>query len=56
VAAGRVLRRLVEGMPPASVSTFAIMTPLLVTAALLASFVPARRASRIDPVEALRQD
>jgi putative ABC transport system permease protein len=56
VAAGRVLQRLVEGMQPTELSTFAIMIPVLVTAALLASLVPARRASRVDPVTALRQE
>jgi predicted permease len=55
LAAGRILNRLVEGMRPADVSTFAIMIPVLVIAALFASFVPARRASRVDPVSALRQ-
>lgn len=55
VAAGRVLNRLVEGMRPADVSTFAITIAVLVIAALFASFVPARRASRVDPVSALRQ-
>jgi predicted permease len=55
LAAGRVLNRLVEGMRPADVSTFAITIPVLVIAALFASFVPARRASRVDPVSALRQ-
>src|SRR6202040_3623127 len=55
LAAGRILNRLVEGMRPAEVSTFAITIPVLVVAALFASFVPARRASRIDPVTALRQ-
>jgi hypothetical protein len=56
VAAAHVLERLVEGMQPAQVSTFAVMIPILVLAALFASFVPARRASRVDPVKALRQD
>jgi putative ABC transport system permease protein len=46
---------LVEGMRPADVSTFALTIPVLVIAALFASFVPARRASRVDPVSALRQ-
>jgi predicted permease len=56
VAAARILRRTVEGMQPAHVSTFALMTALLLATALLASYIPARRAARIDPVEALRQD
>jgi len=56
LAAGRVLERLVEGMQPGGASAFAVMVPVLVTAALIASFVPARRASRVDPVKALRQE
>ena len=55
LAAGRILNRLVEGMRPADISTFAITIPVLIIAALFASFVPARRASRVDPVTALRQ-
>ncbi len=55
LAAGRILNRLVEGMRPADVSTFAITIPVLVIAALFASFAPARRASRVDPVSALNQ-
>jgi len=55
-AAGRVLQRLVDGMRPTEPATFAIMVSVLVVAALFASFVPARRASRVDPVTALRQE
>ena len=54
LAAGGLLERLVEGMQPTGPSTFAVTIPLLVIAALFASFVPARRASRVDPVSALR--
>ena len=56
LAAGRLLVHLVDGMRPTELSTFAIMIPILVAAALFASFLPARRASRIDPMSALRQD
>jgi len=56
LAAGRVLQQLVQGMQPIEISTFAIMIPVLVLAALFASFLPARRASRVDPVTALRQE
>ena len=43
-------------MQPTELSTFALMIPVLVIAALFASFVPARRASRVDPMRALRQE
>jgi predicted permease len=56
LAAGRVLQRLVEGMQPIEASTFMLTIPVLAFAALFASFLPARRASRVDPVIALRQD
>ena len=56
LAAGRVLQRLVEGMQPGGAVTFAVTLPVLVAAALFASFLPAVRASRIDPVRALRQE
>ena len=54
--AGRLLARVVEGMHATELSTAAVMTSVLVAAALLASVVPARRASRVDVLEALRQD
>ncbi|MGC1090302.1 MAG: FtsX-like permease family protein, partial [Candidatus Acidiferrum sp.] len=56
LAAGRILQRLVEGMQPTDVQTFALTIPILVVAALFASYLPARRASRVDPVIALRQE
>jgi hypothetical protein len=56
LAAGRLLERLVEGMRPTEPATFAVMVGVLAVAALFASFVPARRASRVDPMRALRQE
>ncbi len=56
LGAGRALRHLVEGMQPTEPLTFAMMILVLVAAALAASFLPARRASRIDPTTALRQE
>lgn len=56
LVAGRVMQRLVEGMQPTELSTFGLTIPVLVMAALLASYLPARRASRVDPVIALRQE
>jgi predicted permease len=54
--AGRLLQRLVEGMRPTEPATFAMMVSVLVVAAVFASFVPARRASRVEPMNALRQE
>ncbi len=56
LAAGRVLVRLVDGTQPTELSTFAITIAVLVAAALFASFIPARRASRVDPLISLRQE
>ena len=54
--ASRLLLQLVEGMQPLGVSTLAITTLMLVSAALIASFLPARRASQVDPLVALRHE
>jgi ABC-type antimicrobial peptide transport system permease subunit len=51
-----VLERLVAGMRPMEPLTFVLMVLVLMVAALVASFVPARRASRVDPVTTLRQE
>jgi predicted permease len=56
LAAGRMLRHSVEGVRSTEPTTFAIMISVLVAAALLASFAPARRTSRVDPVKALREE
>ncbi len=55
-AASRWLSRLVEGVHSTEPLTFAGVLSVLMLAALLASFFPARRASRIDPMQALRQE
>jgi ABC-type antimicrobial peptide transport system permease subunit len=56
IAAARLLHRLVDGMQPAEPLTFVTMIAVLFVTALLASYIPARRASQTNPVEALRQD
>jgi predicted permease len=55
-AAGRTIEGLVSGVKPLDLGTFAITVPLLFAAAMAASFVPARRASRVNPIRALRQE
>ena len=56
LVAARLLERLVEGVRSTDPLPFATMISVLVLAALFASFLPARRASRVDPMSALRQD
>jgi ABC-type antimicrobial peptide transport system permease subunit len=56
LAAARLLAHTVDGMHAVEPLTFVTMIPVLVAGALLASFVPARRASRIDPLVALRYE
>ena len=59
VAAGaltRVLSTLLYATDPLDAATFAVTAFLLVTVATLASYVPARRGTRIAPVEALRAE
>jgi predicted permease len=56
LAAARLLERLVAGVRSTEPLTFGIMISVLVVAALFASFLPARRASRVDPMSALRQE
>jgi ABC-type antimicrobial peptide transport system permease subunit len=56
LAAGKLLERLVAGVKPVEPFIFTITISVLLMAALLASFVPAHRASRVDPIKALRQE
>jgi predicted permease len=56
LVAARLLAQWVTAVRSAEPVAFVLMIVLLVAAALLASFLPARRASHLDPVVALRQD
>jgi predicted permease len=56
LAAVRSAASLLFGLQPNDPLTFAAASALLVTIALIASFLPARRASRVDPMVALRYE
>jgi predicted permease len=52
----RSLESLLYGVRPTDPATFGAVAALLVGVAVLAAYVPARRATRIDPTTALRQE
>jgi putative ABC transport system permease protein len=56
MATSRVLRSMLYAISPADPVTLGVTALLVVAVAVLASYVPARRALRIDPAEALRAD
>ena len=56
LAATRVMASLLVGVKPIDPPTFAAIAVLFVAVAALASWVPAYRAARLDPSEALREE
>jgi predicted permease len=54
--ASRALSGFLVGVSPLDPHTFLVVTLVLFTTAFLAAYLPARRASRVDPVNALRAE
>jgi predicted permease len=52
----RLMASLLYGVEPTDPATFAMVGALLMSVAVAASYVPARRAARMDPLEALRSE
>jgi ABC-type antimicrobial peptide transport system permease subunit len=52
--AARSLKTLLYGVTATDVTTYAVVVAVIGVAAMVAAWVPARRASRVDPVVALR--
>ncbi len=52
----RLMKTLLFGISPLDPLTFLVVPLMLATAAALASYLPARRAAGVDPVEALRAE
>lgn len=56
LAAMRVVRSLLQGAPNSSLENVAAVFAILTTATLVASFLPCRRASQLQPMDALRSE
>ena len=52
----RLMKSLLFGISPLDPLTYAVVPLVLVTATVLASYLPARRAAAVDPVETLRAE
>ena len=55
VMGGRLLEGFVFGISVHDATTYSIVSAVFLSVTLLASFLPARRASRVDPMTALRR-
>jgi putative ABC transport system permease protein len=56
LASSRVLATMLYAVEPRDAAVFAGVAVTLLATALLASYLPARRATRVDPISALRAD
>jgi ABC-type antimicrobial peptide transport system permease subunit len=56
LAASRLVESMLYGLPPRDTLALAIAGAIMLTTCVLAGYLPARRAARVDPLVALRAD
>lgn len=56
LAATRLIQAMLVGMKPTDVPTYAMMAGILLATAVVACYLPARRAARLSPTDAIRGD
>src|SRR6185295_314348 len=55
-AATRLMKSLLFGVTATDLTTFVVVSILILLVAVLACYIPARRAAKVDPMEALRYE
>ena len=55
-ALAHLVANLLRGVRPDDPVVFAVITVIIAAAALGSSWIPARRAARVDPMQALRAE
>jgi ABC-type antimicrobial peptide transport system permease subunit len=56
IAGGRLVSSLLFGLTPYDPAAIAVAASAMIAVALLAGYLPARRATQIDPLTALRRE
>jgi putative ABC transport system permease protein len=54
IALSRYLQGVLFGITPVDPLTFAVVSAIFLVVAMIATFIPARRIARVDPLVALR--